>query len=375
MNLQELPLGFHEKVVFSLRSLYSRYGYSQYKMSKFEEYDLYARNKDFLISDRVITFLDTNGKLMALKPDVTLSIVKNSKDDTGTVQKLYYNENVYRAGSGSQAFKEITQVGLECLGRVDDYCICEVLLLAAESLKAICPEGVLDVSHLGLLAAVMNAIGVPAEGKDALLMCIGEKNLHEMTAVCNYHGVSEDGIQLLKQVLSTSGSPDTVLPKLCSLLEGVIPSEPLEQLARVTEALADSDAGQMIRIDFSAVDDMHYYNGVVFKGYVPGLPSSVLTGGQYDKLMRKMGRKSGAIGFAVYMDTLERLDTLRRNYDVDTVLLYDESCSLSQIRKQVAHLTEAGASVLVQRSIPENIRSRSLLKLRGEEVEVLENNA
>ncbi|MBR4953790.1 MAG: ATP phosphoribosyltransferase regulatory subunit, partial [Oscillospiraceae bacterium] len=85
---QELQLGFNERVIFALRSLYNSYGYSRYKMSKFEEYDLYAHNKDFLISDSVITFTDTNGKLMALKPDVTLSIVKNSKDDANTVSKL-----------------------------------------------------------------------------------------------------------------------------------------------------------------------------------------------------------------------------------------------------------------------------------------------
>jgi ATP phosphoribosyltransferase regulatory subunit len=84
-----LPLAVTEKIAFRLRSLYNRYGYTQYKMSKFEEYDLYARNKDFLLSENVITFTDLSGKLMALKPDVTLSIVKNSRDDAENLQKLY----------------------------------------------------------------------------------------------------------------------------------------------------------------------------------------------------------------------------------------------------------------------------------------------
>ena len=79
----------------ALRILYSRYGYSRYKKNKFEEYDLYAKNKDFLISDSVITITDVGGKLMALKPDVTLSIAKNTRDEPG-IRKLYYNENVYR---------------------------------------------------------------------------------------------------------------------------------------------------------------------------------------------------------------------------------------------------------------------------------------
>lgn len=50
-----------EKAIFKLRSLYESYGYCQFKMSKFEEYDLYTRNKDFLVSDSIITFTDTSG--------------------------------------------------------------------------------------------------------------------------------------------------------------------------------------------------------------------------------------------------------------------------------------------------------------------------
>ena len=85
-------LSREEKAAFTLRSLYAEYGYSQYKMSKFEEYDLYVRNKDFLVSDNIITFTDTDGKLMALKPDVTLSIIKNGKDNPDRLQKVFYNE-------------------------------------------------------------------------------------------------------------------------------------------------------------------------------------------------------------------------------------------------------------------------------------------
>ena len=74
-----------EKAIFKLRTIYQKYGYTQYKMSKFEEYDLYVRNKKFLVSDNIITFTDTDGKLMALKPDVTLSIIKNTKDEKNTL--------------------------------------------------------------------------------------------------------------------------------------------------------------------------------------------------------------------------------------------------------------------------------------------------
>ena len=92
-----------ERTLLKLRALYRQYGYAQYRMSKFEEYDLYAGNKDCLVSENVLTFTDLNGKLMALKPDVTLSIVRGSPDRTDSVRKVFYNENVYRTAGSSRA--------------------------------------------------------------------------------------------------------------------------------------------------------------------------------------------------------------------------------------------------------------------------------
>ncbi|MBQ7416060.1 MAG: ATP phosphoribosyltransferase regulatory subunit [Oscillospiraceae bacterium] len=367
-------VGSAERVALSLRALYNQYGYSQYKMSKFEEYDLYARNKDFLISDGVITFTDLSGKLMALKPDVTLSIVKNSKDCAG-VRKLYYNENVYRVTKGAHGYREIMQVGLEAIGDVDAYTICEVLLLAAKSLRAISDAAVLDISHLGLLSELMAFIGVPDDKEAQLVKFISEKNAHEMTDLCRGCGISEENISLLRSLFAMNGAPKCVLPELKALLSGKVSDAALAQFEAVICALEGSGVEDLLRIDFSVVDDMHYYNGFVFKGFINGLPGSLLSGGQYDNLMDKMKRSDRAIGFAVYTDLLERLEQPADPYDVDTVLLYDAGCSLSDIRRQAQSLTAQGISVLVQQTRPENIRFRQLLKLSGNEVKLLENNA
>ena len=126
-----------EKTVAALRSLYKQYGYLPFKMSKFEEYELYVRNKEFLIGDSVITFNDTDGRLLALKPDVTLSIIKNSVYEKGCKQKVYYNENVYRVSQKTRRFKEIMQSGLECIGDITEKEIFEVAELAVKSLETI----------------------------------------------------------------------------------------------------------------------------------------------------------------------------------------------------------------------------------------------
>ncbi len=363
-----------ERVAMALRSLYNQYGYRQYHMSKFEEYDLYARNKDFLISDNVITFTDLSGKLMALKPDVTLSIVKNSKD-LPTVQKVYYNENVYRVTKGSQGFREIMQVGLECLGPIDDLCISEVLALAGESLLAVSSDVILDVSHLGLLSQLMASIGLPKEKRDELVKAISEKNAHELTALCRNVGVADADTELLRQLLAIKGTPAAVLPQLETLLAGRVEEQTLSQFTNVIRSLEGTDVEPMLRIDFSVVDDIHYYNGFVFKGFINGLPGSVLSGGQYDKLMQKMKRTDRAIGFAVYLDMLERLEDAGDAYDVDAVLLYDNTTALSVIRRKAKELIDSGLSVMLQQAVPEDCRYRQLMKITNGEVQTIETNA
>lgn len=364
-----------EKIIFKLRELYSKYGYMKYRMSKFEEYDLYVRNKDFLVSDNIITFTDVDGKLMALKPDVTLSIIKNSREDTGTVQKMYYNENVYRASTETRAFKEIMQTGLEAIGDIDDYCICEVVMLAAKSLECISEDYILDISHMGIVSQAMDGIEISPSGKTALLKALGEKNVGGISAVCMAEGIDEKSTDILKKLVTVYGAPGKVITELKKLPQSEKFSDAIKQLEDITEILSFAGCADKVRIDFSVINDMGYYNGVVFKGFVNGVPEGVLSGGQYDNLLKKMSRKSGAIGFAVYLDLLERIYEDTQSVDVDTILLYDENAKLCDVNKAVKELTEKGESVIAQKAKPEKITYKRLIRLCGTEVEEIENNA
>ena len=361
-----------ENVMFSLRGLYGKYGYSRYKMNKFEEYDLYAHNKDFLISDSVITFTDGSGKLLALKPDVTLSIVKNTKDGGNTPQKLYYNENVYRVAKGSRNFKEIMQAGLECIGNVDNYCIYEVLKLALGSLDIISGTNVLGVSHLGILSEVMDYVGVPSEKKTEILRCAGEKNLHELSETLRSIGADAEKARVLTELLSLKGETDVILPKICGLIKGAVSEKTLSEFTDVISAL---DTEKKLKIDFSVVGDLHYYNGFVFKGFVEGIPNSVLSGGQYDMLMKKMGRRSGAIGFAVYLDTVEQFFRKSAEYDADALLVYGKESALSDVAREVGRIGEGGAAVLCVTDIPEGIKYKKLYRMKDGRAEEDEANS
>jgi ATP phosphoribosyltransferase regulatory subunit len=189
--LDETILKREEKAVFALRSLYRQYGYAPYKMSKFEDYEYYIRNKDFLVSDRIITFNDTNGRLLALKPDVTLSIIKNGEDTPGCKQKVCYNENVYRVSESTGQYKEILQAGLECIGDIDTYDIFETVSLAAQSLALIAPDFVLQVSHLGILSQALDRTCKDAAFQSQAVEYISQKNTHDLSRLCKEYGADD----------------------------------------------------------------------------------------------------------------------------------------------------------------------------------------
>ena len=344
-----------------LRELYHRRGYLPYRMSKFEPYDLYARNKSFLVSENILTFTDTDGRLMALKPDVTLSIVKNAQPPAGGLEKVYYHENVYRTTSAGLGFREIMQTGLECIGNLDLAAMGEVLSLAAESLRLLGGgEYLLDLGHTGLVSGLLDGI---REGgvRERLLMELGRKNAAELDRICAQAGVERDLADRLCRLSRLYGSPAQVLPQLEDLAAGERARDALAELkglCRVMERLGLSDG---LRLDFSIANDMRYYNGVIFRGYLPGLASGVLAGGRYDNLLRRMSKAGQAIGFAVYLDQLELLDE-GSEYDVDVLLLYGPEADPADVAERAAALAGGGKSVRVEREVPQGLRWRELAR-------------
>lgn len=363
--IDEQLLKSEEKAVFALRSLYRKYGYMPFKMSKFEEYELYMGNKDFLVSDRIITFNDTNGKLMALKPDVTLSIIKNGEDIPGTKQKVYYNENVYRVSDGTHQFKEIMQTGLECIGDIDLYDVFEAVMLAARSLECISHKYVLEISHLGILSAVLDSISSDESFCRRAMGYISEKNAHDLSRLCAECGVSEADCERLSSFINIYGSRDEVLAHLEGICTGEA-ADALSELRSLSSMLDGAGLGDKVIFDFSVVNDMGYYSGIVFKGFLDGICQGVLSGGRYDRLMSKMGRSCGAVGFALYLDLLEYMETARSDFDVDVLLIYSDSDNMSDVAAAASKYIAEGSTVSAQKATPPKLRYRRMVKL-GEE--------
>ena len=357
----EMILKRDEQAILLLRKLYQNYGYRSYKMSRFEEYDLYVRNKDFLVSDQVITFSDRTGKLLALKPDVTLSIIKNA-GKTADTQRVYYNENVYRVDPQTRTFREIMQTGLECIGNLCDTDVAEVVLLAAKSLQKLGENFVLDISHMGVVGEIMASSGLSKDAQEKAVVYIHQKNSHELAKLCQEENCDAEGLLAL---IRTDGAPESVLQNLNT-------TAATKQLQTICRVLTAAGFGDKIRIDFSVSSDMKYYSGVVFKGYLEGITTWILSGGQYDKLLQKMGRTGNAVGFAIYLNLLEKIRTTRE-FDVDAVLLYEDTSDMLSLF-QAAETLRQTENVLTAKSIPTGLKYRRLYQLREGEAILLEDN-
>lgn len=358
MNL----LKSEERAIVSLRTLYHSFGYLPFKMSKFEEYDMYVRNKDFLVSDRIITFAGSDGKLLALKPDVTLSIIKNTAREAKGSTRLYYNENVYRPGSSGH-YTEIMQTGIENIGELDTGDICEAVYLAAKSLERLSENFVLDVSHMGLISSLLSEISDSTELHEEIFSALSSKSVHELSRITDKFSIDEKWSKLLESLIDFRGSFADAAALISDVTSADAVISALAELSAIGEILRGADFEKRVRLDFSAVGNINYYNGIVFSGYVEGLADRILAGGEYSGLLTSMNCSGRAIGFAIYLDLLERLESATEPYDVDVLLVYSDKTPIKTLFETRETLTLQGKSVSAQKSTDVKIRYKDIVDI------------
>lgn len=259
---------------------------------------------------------------MALKPDVTLSIVKNTKSKKNEATKVYYNENVYRMQDGE--FKEMPQVGVEYIGEIDLYSLYESIILAKKSLDIINKDNVLDISHMGIILGIIDSYNINYYIKENLLKCLKTKNEYDIINICESNNLATSLSDKLTSLTKLYGSFEDVLPKVREIATDTQALESVCELEELYNLLKIMGENKKIRLDFSVINDLGYYNGIVFQGFIKDAPCAVLSGGRYDNLISKLHISGGAIGFALYMDVIELYSKSEPGFDVDTLILYDK---------------------------------------------------
>ena len=351
--------------VKELNRLYERYGYKKFKMSKFEPYELYVENKNFLNSNQVISFTDLDGELLALKPDVTISVMKSGLGKG----RIYYNENVYRPKD--RHFRESAQTGIEYIGKLTAYAEAEVISLAVKSLKLFSDEIRIKISNVGLLSDIFEKLRLTDTGR--ILRLFETKNVAELDVLVSAGEIDENKAEILKNLINLYLPFEEGVKRLAdgSLTGGLfgVDNVIIARLKELAAALKAFNVLDSIYLDFSVINSMDYYNGIIFQGAIEGLPFSVLSGGRYDKLAAKMGEDAGAIGFALDLSLVEAYKEEVSDTALDYIIIYDEKKDdITKAVEVVERLIKEGYKVeLIEKDEEKmmgRIRAKQVLELR-----------
>jgi len=345
-----------EIVTDELRALYEQSGFTKVFVNEFEEYNLYVDNKNFFKQGGAVTFTDKNGVLMALKPDVTLSVIKNiPKKELPFLEKFYYVDRVCRSRKDSTEYRLLGQVGVELIGPYDPFTNVEAVFLALESLRRISGDFVLDISHLGIVSGLLARLNVRGLLKARLLGALHSKSVHEIEALLRGDVLNADNERIAKEDISAfvklagvSGGYDKALERVRPLIAGGETAAAFEELLDVKRMLDACGYTGHVILDFSVLNDLDYYNGLIFNGYVRGVPTAVLSGGRYDNLMKSMGKRNRAIGFAVSLSELNKYFKSERAFDFDVHIAYTGGADYAGLLNAMKAFNARGKSVFLE---------------------------
>lgn len=343
-------------IVSNLINIYERFGFKKIKLSKFEDYNLYNNNKDFLQTEHILTFMNLNGNLKSLRPDVTLSIVKKIlKDNEKETQKIYYIEDIYKIVSNE--YEEIPQVGVEIIGKLNNYSNLEIISMAIESLKSINKNYILEISNIDFISAIFDEIDLEENLKIEILNNIYLKNKHDLEKLLNKN-VDCKYKKYILSFIELSGNYKDILKKLKSLIINKKMQKSYEELKSLSFVFELYNNFDKILLDFSIESQLGYYNGIIFKGYIKESNDIILSGGRYDKLLNKFNSNKNAIGFAIYMDKLYEKN--KTSDFIDILILYksgDENILLNEVRKFMSQNKKVRVDIYGDNSI-ENYKDK-----------------
>ena len=340
-------------LVSELTKIYEKYGYKKIKLNKFEDYNLYNNYKDFLQTEHILTFMNLNGNLQSLRPDVTLSIVKNVlKDNDKYTKKLFYIEDIYKIDNVSNEYEEIQQVGVEIIGTLTKYSNLEIISMVIDSLKTINNnEYILEISSIDFMFALIDELDLDEDKKLEILNLIYSKNKHDLEKTLTSNNIDDKYKNAVVSLIDFSGEYKEAVKNIESLIINEKMQKAYDELKSLCAVFENYNNFENILLDFSIESKLGYYNGIIFKGYIKGNNDIILSGGRYDKLLEKFNthisndkNKKNAIGFAVYMDKLYKPNSIKNEYDFDILILY-KSGSEKVLLNKVQNYIQAGKKV------------------------------
>ncbi len=297
-------------------AVFAGWAYEEIATPALDYYALFARGMGHGEAQRAFRFTDTDGRLLALRPDVTSSVARASATlfaRRARPLRLCYAASVFRQRPRSHAEwrREWTQLGCELIGASGAAADLETLLIAVEALAQLGLAGRfrITLNHVGIFNGVAAQLNLDAATRAEMRSIIDTRDTDALTRFLAAH--TTNGPKAVAHLTRLTG-PRDILDAARSFLRNTRSAAALDELAELWRVLEMLNVADSFEIDLGDVAGLDYYTGLVYKIYVAGAGTRVGSGGRYDELTANFGGRDAAIGFVLDLDALT--DVLARNH-------------------------------------------------------------
>jgi ATP phosphoribosyltransferase regulatory subunit len=300
-------------------SVFAAWSYEEVITPSVDYYDLFEQGMGQAEAQRGFRFTDNDGRLLALRPDVTSSVARMAAtllSERTRPLRFCYAAPVFRQQPQSHAEwrRENTQLGCELIGIGGHEADLEVLRLAAEILSRLDLQTsyVITINNVEIFNGVAAELNLPATAREQLRRLIDTRETAELQRFMNGFSTSEGRAFL--QPTQLTGKRD-VLRAAREVIKNPRSVAALDSLDRLWDSIESLGLAERFEIDLSDVSSLDYYTGLSLKVFVHGAGASVGRGGRYDGLTGNFGRAEPAVGFVLNLDALTEV-LARRNANV-----------------------------------------------------------
>lgn len=250
--------------------------------------------------DQLIRFLDRDGALVVLRPDVTTAVARlvgqRYASAAGALRLAYFGPVFREEPAMLGAERQHDQAGVELVGASGARADAEVLALLAETLaRCGLSRTTIEVGHLGLVRRLL--AGLDPTALEEVLEALRAGRLVDGLDRARVGGLDAAALDRMRRVLSARGTlPACLREGERDLAEAV---ELGETIALARELFpGDGSAGPYVA-NLGLIPQLPYYTGIVFEALAEDVRYPVAAGGRYDELLRSFGAPRPAIGFAI----------------------------------------------------------------------------
>ncbi|MEN2467613.1 ATP phosphoribosyltransferase regulatory subunit [Ornithinibacillus sp. JPR2-1] len=306
LTIQEYDV--QESFIQVLKNRFRQYGFNQVKTPAFETYDLYSSVQGTIALDDMIKFISPEGKVLVLRPDVTIPITQlavSQNDEFEKEARYSYILDVFRTSFQAKYGYVKTQAGVELLGNPHAEADMEVISLAIDCLLDLeFTNFKIEMGHAGVVNEILQMLSLSKEQEDQFKQLIISKNFTGLEEFLSRLDIEPSMKESLLTIPLLYGKPDVVLDKALSLSLTNKMTSALHRLKEVFSMLAEYGFRDYIVVDLGLISSMSYYSDITFQGYIENIGKPVLFGGRYDNLAEQFASPIPAIGFAYDVDTL-----------------------------------------------------------------------